>query len=222
MQAKRMAAERAAQLVKDGMAVGLGTGSTATLAIRALADRVAGGLRIRATATSERSAQMAMQWGIPLVSLEELERLDLTIDGADEVDPQWCLIKGGGGALLREKIVASASAQFIVIVDASKLVTRLGAFPLPVEVTPFGHVQTLRRLGALGCDAALREQEGQLYRTDNGHYIADCRFADGIAQPAELELRLNAIPGVVDNGLFVGMASRIIVGHEEGAEELVR
>ncbi|WP_135547992.1 ribose-5-phosphate isomerase RpiA [Paenibacillus cymbidii] len=216
MEAKQLAAERAVQLVEDGMTIGLGTGTTATYAIRRIGALVRGGLRIRAIATSLASERLAAAEGIPLVAFAELDgSLDLTIDGADEVDPELRLIKGGGGALLREKIVAAASERMIVIVDAGKLVKRLGAFPLPVEIVPFGNEATMRQLDALGCRPELRWQGGVPFRTDNGNYVADCAFG-AIADPERLAAQLNHIPGVVENGLFVGLASRVIVGYDNG------
>ncbi len=215
MNAKQLAAGKAAEFVQDGMVVGLGTGSTAEWAIRQLGQKVQDGLRIRAIATSVRSENLARELGISLVSFAEIQTIDLTIDGADEVDPQMNLIKGGGGSLLREKIVAAASTTFIVIVDESKLVPRLGTFPLPVEVVPFGWEMTARALKQLGGAPTLRMAAGKTFVSDNGHYILDCAFG-AIDQPAALSSRLNAIPGVVENGLFTGMANKVVVGHADG------
>ena len=215
MESKRMAAEKAVEYVRDGMTVGLGTGSTAYWAIRKIGERVKEGLTIKAAATSVSSEKLARELGIPLIPFAEIEAIDLTIDGADEVDGDWNLIKGGGGALLREKIVAAASKTFIVVVDESKPVSRLGAFPLPVELVPFGHEMTLRKLRALGCEPAIRTVDGKRFVTDNGNYIADCRFGR-IDRPDALHIAINMIPGVVDNGLFVRMATRVIVGYRDG------
>jgi len=210
---KRLAGERAVDYVKDGMAVGLGTGSTVYYAIKNLAERVQAGLKVRCIPTSRATEELARRLGIPLADLSQVRRLDLTIDGADEVGPECCLIKGGGGALLREKLVASASKEFIIVVDETKLVEHLGAFPLPVEIVPFGWRVTLRRLEGLGCEAALREQGGRPFTTDNGNYIIDCHFRE-IADPARLEQEIDLIPGVAECGLFIGLADRIIVGQE--------
>ncbi|GAA3404272.1 ribose-5-phosphate isomerase RpiA [Paenibacillus hodogayensis] len=215
MEAKRLAAEKAASYVRDGMTVGLGTGSTASWAIKRLGERVREGLSIRAVATSVESERLAEASGISLVPFAEVQRIDVTIDGADEVDPHWNLIKGGGGALLREKIVAAASGRLIVVVDESKLVRRLGAFPLPVEVVSFGHELTIQALERLGCRPVLRLSDNRPFVTDGGHYIADCRIG-AIHGHRQLHERLNAIPGVVENGLFMQMASQVIVGFRDG------
>ncbi|WP_426454412.1 ribose-5-phosphate isomerase RpiA [Paenibacillus sp. S-38] len=211
MNLKQAAAEKAVEYIKDGMIVGLGTGSTAYFAIRRIAERVKEGLKLRAVASSRHSEELAREWGIPLVSFSEIEAIDVTIDGADEADGEANLIKGGGGALLREKILAHHSRRMIVIVDESKRVERLGAFPLPVEIVPFAENLTLRSLKELGTEPVLREKDGELFRTDNGNLIADCRFGV-IADAAELERRLNLIPGVVENGLFVRMAHTVVTG----------
>lgn len=218
---KKIAADRAVEWIEDGMTIGLGTGSTAYWAIMRIAERVKEGLNIRAVASSIRSEQLAKENGIPFVSLDEIDRIDLTIDGADEVDAELNLIKGGGGALLREKVLAAASDKFIVIVDESKLVGTLGAFPLPVEIVPFGSRLTLNRLTALGGQPVLREQDGQRFVTDNGNWIADCRFGK-IAEPERLSVEINRIPGVVDNGLFTGMASVVVAGKTDGGLTILR
>ncbi|THF80736.1 ribose-5-phosphate isomerase RpiA [Cohnella fermenti] len=218
---KRRAAERAAEWIEDGMTVGLGTGSTAYWAIRRIAERVKEGLSIRAVASSMRSEQLAIELGIPFVSLNEIDRIDLTIDGADEVDERLHLIKGGGGALLREKVLAAASDRFVVIVDESKLVPTLGAFPLPVEIVPFAERLTLNRLCELGGDPVIRlAPGGDRYVTDNGNWIADCRFGR-IVDPASLNARLNQIPAVVDNGLFIGMTSAVVASRKDGSIEVL-
>ncbi|SFB48309.1 ribose-5-phosphate isomerase [Cohnella sp. OV330] len=215
---KRQAGEEAVKLVEDGMLVGLGTGSTAYWAIMDVGRRVKEGLKITAVPTSIRSEELALSLGIPLIPLDGIPPggIDLTIDGADEADGELNLIKGGGGALLREKIIASHSKRLVIVADASKEVKTLGQFPLPVEIVPFGFKLTMGRLEALGGHPALRLTEGdEPYVTDNGNYIADCRF--GVIEDAEaLEKTLNLIPGVVENGLFVGMAERIVVGCEDG------
>ncbi|CAM3689320.1 ribose-5-phosphate isomerase RpiA [Cohnella lubricantis] len=218
---KRIAAERAVEWIEDGMTVGLGTGSTAYWAILRIAERVKEGLNIRAAASSIRSEELAKEHGIPFVSLDEIDRIDLTIDGADEVDPDLNLTKGGGGALLREKVLAAASDKFVVIVDESKVVSSLGAFPLPVEIVPFGSRLTLNALAALGGQPTVREKDGQRFVSDNGNWIADCRFGR-IANPAQLSAELNRIPGVVDNGLFTGMTTAVVVGKLDGSTSVLR
>ncbi|BFH69654.1 MAG: ribose-5-phosphate isomerase RpiA [Paenibacillus dendritiformis] len=214
MEAKRAAAEEAVKFIRDGMTVGLGTGSTAYWAIQAIGARVAEGLRIQAVPTSEATERLARECGIPL--LDKLTELDVTIDGADEVDGRLNAIKGGGGALLREKLVAAASRELILIVDHSKCVAGLGGFPLPVEIVPFGAEVTMRQIGRLGCRPVLREKGGRPFVTDNGNYIADCAFGR-IAEPGELQHQLKRITGVVDHGLFIGMADKLIIGHGSGA-----
>ncbi len=206
---KQAAAGRALELVRPGMLVGLGTGSTAGYFIEGLGARVRNGLRISAVATSLASHQAALALGIPVV--ERTDRVpDLTVDGADEVDPERNCIKGRGGALLREKIVAHASRRFVVIADDRKVVPRLGRGPVPVEVVPFLWEETSRWIERLGGGVALRGDPERPYRTDNGNLILDVSFGP-IEDPAELDRRLHAIPGVVEDGLFVGMARAVIV-----------
>lgn len=216
MNAKQAAAYKAVNYIEDGMIVGLGTGSTAYWAIHYLADRVAQGLKVTTVATSEGTTSIATEKGIEISSLDSVAYIDIDIDGADEIDPGLNLIKGGGGALLREKIVAAASRKFIVIADESKLVDVLGKFPLPVEVLAFGRQHTAGHLQQLGCKPVLREKDGQVFITDNGHQILDCYF-NAIPDPALLDQRINAIPGVVENGLFVRMAAKVIVGYADGS-----
>lgn len=218
---KERAGRAGADLVSDGDIVGLGTGSTASFAILRLGERVAEGLRILGIPTSVESERLALEAGIPLTTLEEHPDIDITIDGADEVDPNLDLIKGLGGALLREKIVAYATRREVIVVDPSKLVDRLGTrAPLPVEVTAYGHAAVARRLRALGCEPALRPRKAPgsgPFVTDNGNLIYDCRF-DGIPDPAALERRIDAIPGVVECGLFVGLAAVVIAASEGGLD----
>jgi ribose 5-phosphate isomerase A len=219
---KQKAAETAVELVEDGMILGLGTGSTSKLAVEALGKRVAGGLRVIGIPTSEFTGQQARGLGIPISTLDEHPELALTIDGADEVElSSLNLIKGRGGALLREKIVASAGKRLIIIVDESKLVERLGShFAVPVEVVPFGWTSTARKLEALGAKITLRSgADGKTYLTDGGHYIVDCAFGP-IASPAKLEADLNSVVGVVEHGLFLGMASQVIVAGQNGVQVL--
>jgi ribose 5-phosphate isomerase A len=215
MNLKQIAAERAAEYVQDGMKVGLGTGSTAYYAICRIGERVREGLNIQAVATSEASDKLAKEWGIPIVPFDQIGRLDLTIDGADEVDPEFNLIKGGGGALLREKIVAANSDKLIIVADGSKAVQKLGKFPLPVEVVPFASEWTFEALKKLGCNPEWRMDGDQRYLTDNGNLIADCRM-EAIDHAAELNVQLNMLPGVVDNGLFIEMADTVILAKDDG------
>ncbi|WP_159887434.1 ribose-5-phosphate isomerase RpiA [Paenibacillus puerhi] len=224
MEAKRAAAEKAVEYIEDGMIVGLGTGSTAYWAIQRIGQRMQEGLTIQAVATSSRTESLARELGIPIISTSGLGTIDLTIDGADEVDPRWNAIKGGGGALLREKIVAASSRQLILVVDESKLVDRLGRFPLPVEIVPFGADLTVEQLGKLGCVPTRRitAADGSPYLTDNGNYIVDCEFGS-LADPEDVHDRINRIPGVVDNGLFLQMAGKVIVGYaDRSVQELSR
>ena len=222
-QLKRAAAEQALDFVESGMVLGLGTGSTAAFFVAALAARVAKGLAIVAIPTSERIAAQARQLGIPLASFAEHRRIDVAVDGADEVRRTTLdLIKGRGGALLREKIVAAASSRFIVIVDHDKLVDWLGEDdgPLPVEVAQFGWQATAAALEGLGARPELRRADsGQPFVTDGGNFILDCRFG-AIDDPLETERRINSIVGVVENGLFVGRSSAVIVASQDGVEVL--
>ena len=214
-QAKRAAAVRAVDLVRSGMVLGLGTGSTAALAVEEIGRRLADGRLhdLVGVPTSDATERQARALGIPLSTLERHPALDLTIDGADEVDPARRLIKGGGGALLREKIVATASRRLAVVVDRSKLVDRLGArFPLPVEVTPFGWTTHVEPIRAMGGEPVLRSRDGAPYRTDGGNYILDVRFAGGIDDPERVGAELKARVGVVETGLFLGFEPEVIVG----------
>jgi len=226
--AKFVAAKRSVDFIEDGMRVGLGTGSTAAWMVRCLGEMVrSDGLNIRGVPTSGRTADLARDAGIDVVSLDEAKWLDITIDGADEFDGNLNLIKGGGGALLQEKIVAAASARMIVISDASKLVGTLGAFPLPVEVVRFGWATTAAAVGRVlaagdvGARGAARRMAGaEPYVTDEGHYILDLALAR-IGAPEALDAALRAIPGVVETGLFLGLASRALIGHEDGSVETI-
>jgi len=215
-QQKALAALKAMEFVQDEQILGLGTGSTVHHFLTALGQRVQQGLRVRGVPTSQATAVYARQLGIPLLSNEEPWDIDVAVDGADQVDPRLNLIKGGGGALLREKIVAKAAQQFIVIVDQAKQVARLGLpFPLPVEIVPFGWRTTQRHLENLGWQSPLRQRAGQPFLTDNGNYIIDLHIPE-IANPSALELSLNQIPGVVECGLFVMMTSLVITGTDDG------
>jgi len=213
---KRLAGEAACDYVKDGMVVGLGTGSTVHYTIKKLGRSVSRGLRIIGIPTSIRSENLARQCKIPLSSLHEHPRVDVSIDGADEVDPKLNLIKGMGGALVREKIVASVSRRLIIVVDDAKQVSKLGSkSPVPVEVLPFGWSTVLKRIEKSGAEVELRRRGKIPFVSDNGNYILDCRFKE-IPSPKRLEGRLNNIPGVVENGLFVNLANLVLVGTDAG------
>lgn len=223
---KIKAAEAALAYVEDGMKLGIGTGSTAEEFVRLLAEKVAAGLHVEGVPTSERTARLCLELGVPLKSLDELPELDLTIDGADEVDGQLRLVKGGGGALLREKIVAAASRRMIVIADESKIVDCLGAFPLPIEINPFGQKATqiaIERLcSKMGMSGELNirdRADGSVFMTDGGHLILDASFGR-IPDADALANQLNAIPGVVEHGLFINIASLAIIAGPAGAREM--
>ena len=225
---KRAAGQRALDYVESGMKLGLGTGSTAEAFLEVLAARIRGGLSVRGVATSDRTAERARLVGIPLAELDDIAPLDLCIDGADEADSDLNLIKGGGGALLREKIVAASAKRMIVVADASKYVGRLGRFPLPVEVVPFGHVTTAARLamvlfrqGYSNPGIVLRARDGNPMRTDSGNLIYDCSL-NAIANAAELSRALSEIPGVVEHGLFVKLAHVLIVAREGRVDVMER
>jgi ribose 5-phosphate isomerase A len=214
---KEQAAAQAVELIRPGMVVGLGTGSTAEYMLALLGQKVRQGLEIRGVPTSLKTADLARRHGIPLIAAEDDWAIDLTLDGADQADPHLNLIKGGGGALLKEKIVAAAAKQFIVMVDHSKCVPVLGtSFPLPIEVVPFGWRSTARQIESLvGAKTVIRRQDNQVFRTEAGHYILDLHVG-GIEDPARLEADLNRIAGVVETGLFVGRATLLIIGRPEG------
>lgn len=225
---KESAARAALDLVEDGMRIGLGTGSTAARFVGALGERVAAGLRVVCVPSSEATRAQAERLGIPLTTLDETPQLDLTIDGADEIDDQLRMIKGGGGALLREKIVATASDRMVAIVDESKVVTSLGLFPLPVEVVRFGLMATMRLIEAIaaetGCHGAitLRPGDGDApFVTDQGHLILDCAFGN-IPEPEVLAFSLKRVPGVVEHGLFLGLADLAIVAGKGGVKAMRR
>lgn len=222
---KIKAAAVALEYVEDGMKLGIGTGSTAEEFVRLLAEKVSGGIKVEGVPTSERTARLCLELGIPLRSLDELPELDLTIDGADEIDPHLDMIKGGGGALLREKIVACASKRMIVIADETKQVDMIGAFPLPIEINLFGQVATrlaveraAARLGLSG-DMKLRDAGEDLFHTDGGHLILDASFGR-IPDAKALSRELAAIPGVVEHGLFINIASLAIIAGPAGARTL--
>jgi ribose 5-phosphate isomerase A len=219
---KEAAARASLRFIRDGQVVGLGTGSTAACFIQLLGEQVKNVLRIRGIPTSARSREQAMSLGIPLITLDECQEIDVTVDGADEVDPALRLIKGGGGALLREKIVASATRQLVIVADATKRVAMLGRFPLPVEVIPFAQALVSKRIAAFGAKVTVRlEPGGKPFVTDENNHILDCHFgqipdADGLAR------QLSDMPGVVEHGLFIGMASTVLVAKGSEIAELHR
>jgi ribose 5-phosphate isomerase A len=219
---KQQAAERALAYLKDGMSVGLGTGTTAAKFVDLVGRRVREGLKLRCVATSEATRVQAERLGIPLTTLDEVPFLDLAVDGTDELDDELRLIKGGGGALLREKIVATACERMVVIADASKRVATLGKFPLPVEVVPFGLAATRNMIVALtaeaGCEGNItlrRGQDGQPFVTDGGNWLFDCAFGR-IDQPEALDEALKLVPGVIENGLFLGIADAAVIAGADG------
>jgi ribose 5-phosphate isomerase A len=222
MDLKEAAAREAIKDIRPGMVVGLGSGSTASIAIRLIGEMVHAGTDIVGVPTSKDSEVLGRSVGIRIGELKDHPVVDLTIDGADEVDPNLDLVKGLGGALVREKIVASATKCEVIVVDDSKIVQFLGQkAPLPVEIVRFSHEATMRRLATFGCVPVLRERNGDVFVTDNGNYIADCRFKR-IDDPKSLEASLNLVPGVVDNGLFVGMAHKVVVASKDGIKVLRR
>jgi len=217
---KELAGRAAAQLVHEGDVVGLGTGSTAYFAVVALGERVKSGLKIIGIPTSDATAELARKLGIPLTTLDEHQSIDITIDGADELDPHLNLIKGGGGALLREKIIATASKKMVVVADSTKVVKALGKFPLPVEIIPFAQAVLEKKISSLGATCKLRmKTDGNPFVTDEGHHILDCNFGK-IANPPVLARTLSAMPGVVEHGLFIGIAKLAIVGKGSSTSEI--
>ncbi|HKM84643.1 MAG TPA: ribose-5-phosphate isomerase RpiA [Terriglobales bacterium] len=217
---KELTGRAAAQLVRDGDVVGLGTGSTAYFTVIALGERVKAGLKIIGIPTSVKTADLARAVGIALTTLDEHPEIDITIDGADEIDPQLRMIKGGGGALLREKVVASASKKMVVITDSAKVVPVLGKFPLPVEVIAFARAVVEKKIASLGGSPKLRTKpDGSPYVTDNGNQILDCSFGK-IADPPALALALSNTPGIAEHGLFIGLASVALVGRGDRVEEM--
>ncbi len=214
---KRAVAAKALEYVKDGMKLGLGSGSTAEMFVEMLAPRVRGGEKLLCVPTSEKTATLARKLGFTLAALDDLAPLDLTVDGADEADRNLDLIKGGGGMLLREKIVAAASRQMVVIADESKMVPRLGKYPLPIEVVEFGHKSTAQRLAAALAAAGYanapltpRQRDGAIFKTDSGNVIYDCAFG-AIQNASKLAAAISAVPGIVEHGLFIGMATTLLI-----------
>jgi ribose 5-phosphate isomerase A len=217
---KELTGRAAAQMVRDGDVVGLGTGSTAYFTVIALGERVKAGLKIIGIPTSVKTADLARSIGIPLTTLDEYPEIDITIDGADEIDPKLRMIKGGGGALLREKVVASASKKMVAVVDSAKVVPVLGKFPLPVEIIAFARAVVEKKMAALGGSPKLRTKpDGSPYITDNGNEILDCSFGQ-IADPPALALILSNTPGIVEHGLFIGIASLALVARGGRVEEM--
>ena len=217
---KQATARASLKFIEDGQVVGLGSGSTATFFVQFLGERVRAGLNIRGVPTSIRTQRLAEECGIPLVTLDQVASIDVAVDGADEFDPKLCLTKGGGGALLREKIIASAAKKFVVVTDSSKQVPILGKFPLPVEVIPFAETLLTRRISALGAAVTLRKgTDGAPYRTDEGHHILDCKFGQ-IPDPPALARTLSDMPGIVEHGLFINMASVVLMAKGDRIVEL--
>jgi ribose 5-phosphate isomerase A len=218
---KEAASRAAIQFVQDGQIVGLGTGSTAAYAVQFIGDRVKAGLKIRGIPTSIHTREAAAKLGIPLTSFDEVQHIDVTIDGADEFDPHLNLIKGGGGALLYEKVVASASGKLVIVADSSKQVPMLGSFPVPVEVITFALPLVRREIEQLGAAVVVRQKDGKAFVTDEGHHILDCHFGR-IPDPPTLSTKLSDIPGIVEHGLFINRASVVLVAHGDKVTELHR
>jgi ribose 5-phosphate isomerase A len=219
---KQKVGEYAAQLVQTNTIIGIGTGSTVYYFIHALAARVKQGLQIKGVPTSKQTTLLAKKLGIELININESDTIQLTIDGADEIDLQLQLIKGGGGALLQEKIVAASSQQLIIIAESSKLVKRLGKFPLPVEVISYGWKKTRNHIEELHCkNITLRMNDEKPFKTDHGHYILDCNF-NQVDDAKALHTQLNNIPGVVENGLFINMANAVVIGDADGNTRTIK
>lgn len=214
---KQLAGEKAIEFIEDGMTVGLGSGSTVNLMLKKLGERVEKGLIIKGIPTSLKTERLAKELGIPLTNFSDVDKIDLAIDGADEVDAQLNLLKGGGGSLVREKIVDAAADKLIIIVDESKIVSYLGAFSLPVEVVPFGWERTAGNISKLGCVPNLRKINNEIFVSNNHNYILDCKIAV-IKQPKQLHAQLKSLVGVVETGLFADMADKVIVAKQDGIE----
>ncbi|MBT7461875.1 MAG: ribose 5-phosphate isomerase A [Waddliaceae bacterium] len=221
MDIKELLGTESAALIEDGMVVGLGTGTTATAFIESLSERCRGGLRITAVATSEATADLARSLGITLVSIEDVDNIDIVVDGADEVDDNKRIIKGGGGALLREKIVATMSKRVVIIVEEDKRVENLGAFGLPVEIVPFGYKATIEKLVSLGYSAELRNDNGEAFVTDGGNYIVDITLDEPLRSPEDDNIKIISVVGVIETGFFFGIADAILVGYHDGHTEII-
>lgn len=218
---KIAAGEKAVEYVKDGMVLGLGSGSTFYWTLKKLGELVGQGLNIKGIPSSKRTEGWAKEFGVPLTDFSEVQKLDLAIDGADEIDPQFHLTKGGGGSLVREKIVDAIAEKVIIIADESKLVPQLGKFALPVEVLQFGWEVTANRIAELGAKPVLREREGSVFVSNNGNYILDCQF-QSITNPVALHTKLKQLVGVVETGLFINMVDTVIVAGEDGIKVLYK
>ncbi|GGA90953.1 ribose-5-phosphate isomerase RpiA [Ornithinibacillus halotolerans] len=218
---KKLAGEKAVEYIEDGMTIGLGSGSTVYWMMKKVSELVKDGLTIQGVPTSKRTEGWAKEFGIPLVDFSNVEKIDVAIDGADEIDSELQLAKGGGGSLVREKIVDILAEKFIVIADKTKLVKTLGKFPLPVEVVPFGYEVTAKRIANLGATPVLRMKDGKVFVSDNGNYILDCQF-QAIEQPELLHEEIKGLVGVVETGLFVNMADIVIIGNEQGTEIITK
>lgn len=216
MDKKKIAGEKAAEYVKDGMTLGLGTGSTAFHAVNAVGELVKKGMKLQAVPTSKATEAQARELGIPLLTIDEVEHIDLAIDGVDEIDPAFNAIKGGGGALYREKVVATMADEVIWIMDDSKLVEKIGAFHLPVEIAQYGSKQAIAKMEAYGWNPVLRVRDGKTFVTDNGNFIADLHLGAGF-DIEDVYNKLSGMLGVLEHGLFLNMCKRIIVGTDEGA-----
>lgn len=218
---KKIAAEAAVDYIKDGMIIGLGSGSTVNYMIRKLGERVKEGLNVQGIPSSKKTEKLANEVGVPLIDFSSVEHIDLGIDGADEVDGNLNLLKGGGGSLVREKIVARSTEKFIVIADQSKAVKSLGEFPLPVEVVQFGWEITAKSIADFGTEPVIRIRDGKPFVSDNGNYILDCKFGN-ISKPNELHEKLKLLTGVIETGLFMNMADIVIIGRDDSIEVLTK
>lgn len=216
---KKQAAEEGIKYIKDGMTVGLGSGSTVNEMLELLGERVCSGLNIKGIPTSKKTELLASKLGIPLIEFSNDIEIDVAIDGTDEVDANYNLLKGGGGSLVREKLVGMAAKKLIIIADESKVVSTLGAFSLPVEILPFGWEVTQSRIAKLGCEPTLRKKDGDVFISDNNNYIVDCKFSE-IAHPEVTHEQLKLMVGVVETGLFTNMTDMVIVGYQEHIEYL--
>ncbi|QOR67790.1 ribose-5-phosphate isomerase RpiA [Cytobacillus suaedae] len=212
---KKLVGERAAEYVQDGMTVGLGSGSTVYWTLKKLGEMIQQGMKVRGIPSSKRTEGWANEFGIPLIDFKDVDYLDIAIDGADEVDTNLNLSKGGGGSLLREKLVDDYARKLIIVVDQSKMVNQLGRFPLPVEIVPFGWEVTAERIAKLGCVPKLRMNDHEIFVTNNGNYIVDCQF-NTISDPGALHNQLKLLLGVVETGLFVNMTDIVIVSGDDG------